>query len=84
LTLAAFNDLDVKMDDIEITYLMDPLTEKVWTVLGPEFGDDTGKRALVVLDLYGLKSAGAVFRNQLADCMKHLSWKPVALIMIFG
>jgi hypothetical protein len=24
---------------------------------------------------YGLKSAGAAFRNHLAECMKHLGWK---------
>jgi hypothetical protein len=35
LTLAALNDLDVKMDDIENSYLTAPITEKVWTVLGP-------------------------------------------------
>jgi hypothetical protein len=48
LTLAALNDLDVKMADIDNAYLTDPITEKVWTVLGPEFGDDAGKRALIV------------------------------------
>jgi hypothetical protein len=35
LTLAALNDLDVKMADIENVYLTAPITEKVWTVLGP-------------------------------------------------
>jgi hypothetical protein len=35
LALAALNDLDVKMSDIENAYLMAPITEKVWTVLGP-------------------------------------------------
>jgi hypothetical protein len=72
LTLAALNDLDVKMADIENAYLKAPLTEKVWTVLGPEFGDDAGKRALIVRALYGLKSAGAAFRNHLAECMKYV------------
>jgi hypothetical protein len=76
LNLAALNDLDVKMADIENTYLTAPITEKVWTVLGPEFGDDAGKRALIVRTLYGLKSAGAAFRNHLAECMKHLGWHP--------
>jgi hypothetical protein len=71
LTLAALNDLDVKMADIENAYLTAPITEKVCTVLGPEFGDDAGKRALIVRDLYGLKSAGAAFRNHVAECMKH-------------
>jgi hypothetical protein len=34
-TLGALNDLDVKMNDIENAYLTAPITEKVWTVLGP-------------------------------------------------
>jgi hypothetical protein len=29
-----------------------------------------------VWDFYGLKSAGAAFRNTLADCMNNLGWKP--------
>jgi hypothetical protein len=70
------NDLDVKMADIENSYLTASLTDKVWTVLGPEFGDDNGKRALIVRSLYGLKSSGAAFRNHLAECMKHLGWNP--------
>jgi hypothetical protein len=45
-------------------------------VLGPEFGGDAGNRALIVRDLYGLKSAGASFRNHLASCMDHLGWNP--------
>jgi hypothetical protein len=35
LILAALNDLDVKMADIENAYLTTPITENVWTVLGP-------------------------------------------------
>jgi hypothetical protein len=45
-------------------------------VLGPEFGDDAGKLTLIVRALYGLKSAGAAFRNHLAECMKNLGWHP--------
>jgi hypothetical protein len=33
VTLAALNDLDVKMADIENAYVTAPITEKVWTVL---------------------------------------------------
>jgi hypothetical protein len=40
LTLAALNDVDVKMADIENAYLTAPITEKVWTVLGPELNSD--------------------------------------------
>jgi hypothetical protein len=45
LTVVALNDLDVMMGDIENAYLTALITEKVWTVLGPEFGEDAGKRA---------------------------------------
>jgi hypothetical protein len=76
ITLAALNDLDIKMADIENIYLTAPITEKVCTVLGPEFGNDAGKRELIVRDRYGMKSASAAFRNNLAECMKHLGWHP--------
>jgi Reverse transcriptase (RNA-dependent DNA polymerase) len=75
LTLAALNDLEVKTSDIENACLTAPVAEKIWTVLGPEFGADKGKKAIVVRSLYGLKSSGAAFRNHLADCMRHLGWK---------
>jgi hypothetical protein len=74
LTLASLNHFDVKMDDIENAYLSERITEKVWTVLGPEFGDESGRRALIVRALYGFKSAGAAFRNHLAACIKFLGW----------
>jgi hypothetical protein len=76
LNLDALNDVDVKMADIENAYLTAPLTENVWTVLGPEFGDDAGKSALIVRALFGLKSAGEAERNHLAECMKYLGWNP--------
>jgi hypothetical protein len=76
LTLAELNDLDVMMGDIENAHLTAPITEKVWNVIGPEFGEDAGKRARIVRELYGLKSLGAAFRNHLASCMDQLGWKP--------
>jgi hypothetical protein len=76
LTLAALNDLNVKMADIDNAYLTAPITEKILTVLVPEFGDDAGKWALIFRALYGLKSADATFRNHLAECMKNLGWEP--------
>jgi hypothetical protein len=76
LTLAALNDLDIKMADIENAYLTAPITEKVWTVLGPEFGDDAGNRAFIVRALHGLKSAGTDFRNHFAEYMNHLGRNP--------
>jgi hypothetical protein len=75
LTLTALNDLEVKTANIENAYLTAPVVgEKIWCRLGPEFGGDPGKKTLIVRALYGLKSAGASFRNHLADCMRHLGW----------
>jgi hypothetical protein len=76
LTLVALNDVDVMMGDIGNAYLTAPITEKVWTVLGPEFVEDADKQALILRALYGLKSAGTAFRNDLASCMDQLGWKP--------
>ena len=75
LTLAALNDLQVKTSDIQNAYLAAPCEEKIWTILGPEFGEDEGKKALIVRALYGLKSAGASYARHIADCMEHLGYK---------
>ena len=74
LTIAALNQLDVKTSDVENAFLTAPTEEKLYTILGPEFGPDEGEKAVIVRALYGTKSAGASFRNHLADCMKHLGY----------
>ena len=76
LTIAALNDLEVIAADIKNAYLSSPCEEKIWTVLGPEFGPElSGKRAKIVRSLYGLRSAGAAYRHHLATCMQHLGYK---------
>ena len=45
LLLTALNDVEVKTADIEDAYITAPCSEKIWTVLGPEFGSDAGKKA---------------------------------------
>ena len=62
LILAALNDLEVKVGNVENSYITAPVREKVWTILGPEHGEDMGKKATIVRALYGLKSSGAAFR----------------------
>ena len=61
ILLAALNYVEVKTADIENAYITAPCSEKIYTVLGPEFGLDAGKKAFVVRALYGLKNAGASF-----------------------
>ena len=43
--------LMMMLDDLEVK-AADVLNEKMWTVLGPEFGDDAGKCAFIVRALY--------------------------------
>ena len=76
LTLAALNDLEVKTADIQGAHLTAPVQEKIWAVLGPEFGSDMGKRATAVRALCGLKSAGNAFRSHLADHTCNLGHTP--------
>jgi hypothetical protein len=61
LTIVSLNDLKVKVGDVLNAYIITPVKEKVWTVLGLEFGHDAGKSAILVHALYGLQSAGAAF-----------------------
>ncbi len=74
LTPAALNDLEVKAADILNAYISAPIKEKVWCALGPEFCPDSGKSAIIVRPLYGLKSTSAALHAHLADCIWHLSY----------
>ena len=74
LTIAALNDLEVKSADIQNAYLTAPCQEKIVIRVGDEFGEDSGKLAVIVRALYGLASSGAAFRNHLADCMRTLGY----------
>ncbi len=61
LTFASLNDLEVKVGNVLNAYITAPVKENVWTILGSAFGLDSGKSAVIVRALYGLKSAGAAF-----------------------
>ena len=63
LIIAALNGLQVKASDIMNTYVTSPITENIWTVLGPKFGSDIGKKAIIFCALCGLKSSGAALQN---------------------
>ena len=77
LVYAALNDLDVQAADIQNTYLTAPISEKYYTICGPEFGPELeGKKAIIVRALYGTKTAGRDFRNHLRSCMDMLNYKP--------
>jgi hypothetical protein len=74
LTFASLNDLEVEVGNVLNAYITTPVKEKVWTILGPEFGHDSGNSAVMVHALYGLKSAGAAFRAHLASFMRQMGY----------
>ena len=76
LTVATLNYLQVRTADIKNAYTQATVDTKIWTLLGPEFGMDDGKPAVVVTALYGIKSAGTIFWNHLDDCTKHMEYIP--------
>ena len=76
LTLAALNVLEVKVGDVENAYITAPVRENIWTTVGPEHGEDAGKKAIIVRALYGLKISGAAVRAHLCECMRSLGYKP--------
>ena len=48
LTISALNDLEVKASDVMNEFLTAPCAEKIWTTLGAEFGNDMGKKEMIL------------------------------------
>ncbi len=61
LTFASLNDLKVKVGNVLNACITAPVKKKVWTILGPEFGLDSGKSAVIVHAFHRFKSAGSAF-----------------------
>ena len=72
LTLDELNNISVKVADIKNAYITSPVTETIWKVLGPDFGEDDGSKSIVVRTFYGLNISGSKFCNHLSDCMHNL------------
>ena len=79
LTIAALNDLDILAFDIQNAYLTALCREKIWTRAGPEFVSEEGTIMIVKMALYGLKSSGAVFRENLAIVLHDIGYTPSKL-----
>ena len=70
--MAALHDQGIKVANVLNASVTTPNREKMWTVLGPEFGDDADKSVIIFRVLYGLKSAETLSRAHLAQCMWEL------------
>ena len=76
LTVAALNDQDILVCDIEGAYLTVKCREKVYVEAGPEFGSEAGKIMIVKMALCGLKSSGAAFWSKLAGVLHDMNYRP--------
>eukprot|EP00970_Alexandrium_tamarense_P017104 scaffold8306_cov156-Alexandrium_tamarense.AAC.1 len=47
LTMAALHGLPIMAADVMNAYVTAPNKEKIWSTLGPEFGSDCGKKAII-------------------------------------
>jgi hypothetical protein len=74
--IAALNDIDLVSVDIGNAYLQASTRERVYTVMGPEFGEFQGRKALIVRALYGLKSSGAAWYEHFSNTLHDMSFKP--------
>ena len=62
--------------DIQNAYLQAPISEKYWTICGPEFDPELqGCKANIVRAIYGTQCARRDFRNHLCACMEMLNYK---------
>ena len=74
--IAALNGLDICACDLQNAYLNAPCREKIWFEAGLKCGEDKGMICVVTRALYGLKSAGASWRNTLSKLLTDLRYYP--------
>ncbi|TAF61075.1 MAG: OsmC family peroxiredoxin [Flavobacterium sp.] len=58
--MAALNDLQVKSSDVQNAYLTSPCEERVWTILGPEFGGNDMGPSPMELVLMGVAGCSGI------------------------
>ncbi|CAJ1951030.1 unnamed protein product, partial [Cylindrotheca closterium] len=61
--IAALNGLNVLSADVSGAYLNAKCAEKVYCILGKEFGEYAEKKAILVKAVYGLKSSRFAWRS---------------------
>ncbi len=74
--LAALHDTEVQSADIQNAYLKAPVKEKLYTIAGKEFvTKSAGRRVMIVMVLYGLRSCGKAFRDFLATNLREMGYE---------
>jgi Reverse transcriptase (RNA-dependent DNA polymerase) len=76
LFLAELNQLELWTTDIDNAYLEAFTLEKVYIISGPEFGEQEGHILIISRALYVLRSSGARWHDQFADCIREIGFFP--------
>jgi Reverse transcriptase (RNA-dependent DNA polymerase) len=74
--LAELNNLQLWATNIGNAYLEAYITEKVYIIAGPNFVEREGHNLVISKALYGLRSSGARWHDQFADCIRELGFFP--------
>ena len=56
--------------------MIEKCRENIWTIAGPELGQEAGIIMIIKMALYYLKSSGAVFRLMLAGILHCIHYEP--------
>jgi Reverse transcriptase (RNA-dependent DNA polymerase) len=76
LLIASLNDMEVMTADVQGAYLNAPCHERVYTICGREFGvENTGRIAVIVKALYGLKTSAYAWREHLSQTLRELGFR---------
>ena len=74
-TYASLNGLDIMVSGIQNAYLQSPISEKYWTICGPDFGPELqGCKAYIAQKLYQNCCAGRDFRQDHRECREILGY----------
>ena len=71
---SALNYLNFLACEMQNEYLTEKSQEKIWTVSGPDFGNEQVKSMIVVRALYGLNLSGEDFRDLIDEQLHELGY----------
>ena len=74
--LGALNNLKIYSTDIGNAYLEAETKEKVYIIAGVEFGPLEGHTLVINKALYGLRSSGLRWHENLADSLREMNFYP--------
>ena len=74
--IAALMELQVIAADVGSAYIQALTIEKMYTVLGKEFGEWEGVKVIIVKALYGLKLSSHMWWRKCADSLRKMGFRP--------